>query len=178
MKEYLSAISAIALNVGLFATFIGVFFFTFGAYIERLVLKRQIKYILQGFAGDIKAFASASQWHALCESVNALPAADTSNDQQAEEKNDALLKETLVLFGTFLAVMLLLIAILWFVAKGKGHGYAFNMKHMALESAGLLFIIAAVEVGFYSLVVANYKSVDANFIKGILVDNASTFADA
>jgi len=165
-------VALIALNVGLFATFIGIFFFTFGAYIEKLVLRRQIKYILDGFIGDIKSFATPDQLQTISRSVENLPPVSTSADKKVLDNNKALTKETFKVFGVLLGVVLLLVGGLW-ISSGR----AFSLSRMFVESLSLLVVVGLVELTFYSLIPAFYRSVDANFVKEIIIDNASKFAD-
>lgn len=168
MVKLLSAhgISLILLNISLVAAFIGIFFFTFGSYIEKLVLRRQIKFIMDDFVGSLKFVAPDEVWQQLGQATATLPEADTSHDQDTEDNNQALLKEALSIFGVLLVVSLFAVGLLWYLS-----GKTFNLGRLFGESFLLLGFVAVVELLFYSLVAANYKSVDPNFIKGVMVKN-------
>jgi len=175
MAKLLSAHGAalLALNVALFASFIGIFFFTFGSFIEKLVLRREIKLILNGFIGNLRVFVPDGVWEQVGAAVDNLPPVDTSNDQATLDSNKVLLKEALIAFGATLAVALFVVGISWYLS-----GKSFSLTRLFGESFGLLLFVAVVEFAFYSLVAANYRSIDANFVKGIIAQNASDFAES
>ena len=102
-----------------------------------------------------------------------IPDADTSDDQATLDSNKSLMKEALVIFGIMLAVALCVVAGAWYFSGGS-----FNLTRLFGESFGLLLFVAAVEFAFYSVVAANYRSVDANFVKGIIVNNACIYVDS
>ena len=166
-------ISLIALNVAMFGSFIGIFFFTFGAYVEKVVLQREIKLILDGLVGNIKTIVPDALWSELQEHIHNLPDADTSGDQATRDANSALLKKALIIFGIMLAVALVTVFGMWFWS-----GKAFKLGRLFSESFGLLLFVAMVEFLFYWLVAANYRTVDANFVKKIIVRNAQTYAES
>ena len=87
MTKLISAegIALISLNVALFGSFIGIFFFTFGGFVAKLVLKREITLILDSFIRDIKPFVSDEFWEDFQEYVRTLPKPDTSGDRSTED---------------------------------------------------------------------------------------------
>ena len=166
-------ISLIALNVALFGTFIGIFFFTFGSYIEKLVLKREIKLILDGFVGDLKAFVSDDTWNKIHTFDNKIADVDTSGDKAVLESNKALLSKALFIFGVMLIIAVSLVLITWYMS-----GKSFSLQRLFGESFGLLLFVAVVELLFYWLVAANYRTVDANFVKENIIKNAKIYANS
>lgn len=176
MAKLLSAhgIALIALNVALFGTFIGIFFFTFGSFIEKLVLKREIKLILDGFVGDFKTFVSDDTLTQLHQFDEKLADVDTSGDQAVLESNKFLLNKALVIFGIMLAIALGVVITAWYMTRGTNK--SFSLQRLFGESFGLLLFVAVVEVLFYWLVVANYRTVDANFVKENIIKNAKAYA--
>ncbi len=173
MAKLLSAhgVALIALNVALFGTFIGIFFFTFGSYIEKLVLKREIQLILDGFVGDLKAFVSDETWDKFHTFDDKIADADTSGDKAVLESNKALLNKALLVFGVMLVIAVSIVFIAWYMSNKS-----FSLKRLFGESFGLLLFVAVVEVLFYWLVAANYRTVDANFVKENIIKNAKVYA--
>ena len=158
------------MNIALVAAFIGIFFFTYGAFVEKLVLRRQIKFIMDDFVGSLKLYVPSDVWKQLGDATATIPPADTSHDQDTEDNNQSLMREALSIFGAFLTVALVVVAILWYTS-----GKAFDLKRLFGESLLLLVFVAVVELLFYTLVAANYKSVDPNFLKGLLVKNLNDY---
>ena len=177
MTKLISAegIALISLNVALFGSFIGIFFFTFGGFVAKLVLKREITLILDSFIRDIKPFVSDEFWEDFQEYVRTLPKPDTSGDKSTEDSNRELLKVALIIFAVMLVVAGLIVTGAWWYTRKSCS--PLDVGRLLGESAGMLFFVAVVEFLFYWLLVANYRVVDANFIKNILVDNARSFAN-
>lgn len=172
---FVATLALITFNVALFGTFVGIFFFTFGSFVAKLVLRREITMILDAFVRDIKPFVPDDLWEEFRDFIRTLPKPDTSGDQATEDANRKLLTLSLVIFGGTLLGAAIILACAWYYVT-RSLGEPLDLVRLLGESAGMLFFVAVVEVLFYSLIVANYRVVDANFVKKILVDNARAFA--
>ena len=83
-------ISNIILNVTLIATFIGVFFFTYGKTIEENVVKNQSELVADYLAKDLSTFIDKETAQKITSTL--LPPDMSKQDQDVEENNKQLNK--------------------------------------------------------------------------------------
>ena len=111
-------ISNIILSVSLIATFIGVFFFTYGSWVEKQVIEKQMDYIIRDLVGDIKIISPSAAQMARSVTNNLQPPNMQKQDMEAKEHNEKLLKKALIVLGIVFTVGILTSWIkIWIIVK-------------------------------------------------------------
>jgi hypothetical protein len=176
----LAGVSNVLLHVVLLATFVSVFFFTWGSRVEKEVVKKQTNAVVDSFSQDIKLFVPAdqlAQWKPYLDQF-LVPPDMAEQDKEAADKNKALLVKTAKIIGLVDGVAILLIIILWIVGmKAAGGKYQFSMTNLLKENAVILLFVAITEFAFVSLVAGNYKSADPNLVKLAIVQSLQNYAN-
>lgn len=152
---YLLGIGALSSNIfmlAIYAMFVPILFFTYGAFIEKQIVKKQVIHLIDELTSSAKNLGYDIP------DIN-IPI-DKSLDKTVKETNRKLLK-TAFLYLTigFIGGIFLTIG-LWHYSKKS-----FNYKHMAYENFGLLLLVAITEIAFFGVISRNYRSLDSNKIK-------------
>lgn len=152
---YLLGIGALTSNIfmlAIYSMFVPILFFTYGAYIEKQIVKKQVVRLVDNLTSSAKDLGYTIPDIEI--PVN------TSLDETVEENNRDLLKTAFLYLSVgFIGGIGLTIA-LWYYSKKK-----FNYAHMAYENLGLLLLVAITEIAFFGVVSRNYRSLDSNKIK-------------
>lgn len=145
----------VIIGVVFMATFIGIFFFTYGAYIEKRIAKEQIEGAVDNLMQDIKYFAGDQ----ISPVLGLLKAPEmTEEDNKVRESNKALIKKVIMLITIFFVLGLgLAFSLSWF----KGVNFMASVKHNII----ILIFIALTEFSFLTFIAAEYRSLDPNIVK-------------
>ena len=119
-------IANIILHVTLISTFIGIFFFTYGSYIEENIVKKQVNFLIEDnkefvllIPNDIK--------QKIVDKINNIKLDLAEDDRKAAEQN----KKLLIKASKILAIGLIVgIAIVWKMSQM----YNFNFMHLLKEN--------------------------------------------
>ena len=153
---YLLGIRELTSNIfmlAIYAMFVPILFFTYGAFIEKQIVKKQVTHLIDELTSSVKKLYP-----------NEIPdiniPIDKSLDKTVKETNRKLLK-TAFLYLTigFIGGIFLTIG-LWHYSKKS-----FNYKHMVYQNFGLLLLVAITEIAFFGVISRNYRSLDSNKIK-------------
>lgn len=132
-------------------------FFTYGAYIEKEIVKTQIVRII----GELKD--SAAVIGVALPKINIV--ANKALDKKVEESNKELIKYAVItlilgsLFGYSVATYL------WWRKPN------FNVGHMVARDFLLLLLIIVTEVLFFTVITKNFRTIDANMIKYTILND-------
>lgn len=149
-------ISNIILNVTLIATFIGVFFFTYGKTIEQNVVKNQSELVASYLAKDISTFIDKDTAQKITSTLT--PPDMTKQDQQVEENNKQLQSEAFhTLSIVFVGGLLLTIIIAKY--------YRLNLTDILQTNLTILAFVAITEYAFLTYIGQNFISLDPNFVR-------------
>ena len=163
------------LMIGVYAAFVGIFFFTYGSYTERKVIDNQMDILVKDFTNDFVFFAneaSPAAVKSLQENVKNAKVPDTSSaDKEVAENNHKLFLEAVGMLTITLFTGIALSVGLW-LCMGKGVSYT----DVSLKVGFLLFIVMTVEFLFFTLVSQNYRPVDPNKVKGYMLGALDKFA--
>lgn len=144
----------IILNVTIISSFIGIFFFTYAATVEKQILEDQSKYISETMADKVKFFLPDN---IKKEIANDLQEPDLSKeDKDAEESNKKLRNKALVVLG-----ILFIVGILATLTVSKIGNIGF---HIVKEAIIILLFVALTEFLFLNIITRNYKVADPNFV--------------
>jgi hypothetical protein len=161
-------VAGTSLMVAMYSVFVGIFFFTYGAYVEHKSLEKQIDNIVGSLTRNIKPFIPPGVTNKI---IAQIPNASTirSSMQSADSdaaKNNKQVKKNAV-------EMLAGISIIGIGVAGLLAAFFpefINLKTLFKKNLTLLVFVAVVEFLFFTLVTENYLSVDPNVVKGYIVN--------
>lgn len=156
---YLLGIGALTSNIfmlAIYSMFVPILFFTYGAYIEKQIVRKQVVRLVDNFT------SYADNFNYDIPDIE-IPI-DNSLDKSVEDNNRNLLKTAFLYLSVGFVGGIALTVALWYYSKKK-----FNYAHMAYENLGLLLLVAITEIAFFGVVSRNYRTLDANKIKKFIL---------
>jgi hypothetical protein len=157
---YFLGIRALSSNIfmlSIYTMFVPILFFTYGAYIEKQIVKDQVERLVDSFTSNVKVLGYTIP------DVN-IPV-DKSLDDTVKKNNTDLLKRAFTVLTVGFAGGVALSVVLWRYAKER-----FEFMHMVYENLGLLLLVAITEVVFFGVISRNYRSLDSNAIKKYILE--------
>lgn len=165
-EEVISAI----MNIVFIATFIGIFFFTYGKYIEEKIVQDQVKFLVDELSGNIHNILPQSTKDSIKNKLNNI---DTNTfkhlDKEVEDNNKKLLK-----LATFVLTTLFIITMSFCYSICRSRYYDFG--EMVKSNLTILFFIALTEFIFLTFVAQSFRSADPNFVKYSILTNIKKFS--
>jgi hypothetical protein len=173
MKEIFSArgISNVLLHIALISTFIGVFFFTYGRYIEQKIVEKQTAYLVHDLAGNLSLLGPTLTTPLKNDLKKVTVETGGPADQAVAAANKKLMEEAAEFLGGFLVGALLLVLAMWQMSGRK-----FSLKRLFVENATVLAFVAFTEFFFLTFVGQNYRSIDPNVVKLEIIKNLEAYA--
>jgi len=159
-------ITKVLINVLFISIFIGFFFFTYGAYIEKKVVKKQMGYLSTNFMETIKLLGKNVN-EIASDNVNSLIVPDLSDeDEKAAESNKKVMKQVIkvnIIFILFISF------IVYYIYKNSNGTY--DLKQIIKENLVILVFIGLVEFVFLTFFGARYISIDPNKAKLAILES-------
>jgi len=121
LKYHLTIFSTTTLlMLGVYAAFVGFFFFTYGAYTVKTVVKNQIDSLISDFTDDLLFFGKKAltqeDIHKINDAVQAIEPPDMSKaDKEVDDNNSALITKATITLSITLGVFLLLSIGVWYI---------------------------------------------------------------
>ncbi len=177
----------VLLHVMLLSTFIVIFFFSYDSYVEGQVVKNSIISVVNSCVDDIILLVPEGTIPAG--TMDSLTVPDLEEeDSEVEKSNAKLLKKAGIFIGIFLAVGLVVIAVLWTLSinhegwkfpKGKPlfRNNAFSIGRVCAENFVMLLFVALSEFIFTMFIAANYKPLDNNSVKRLIIKNLVDYSN-
>jgi len=167
--------------LGVYAVFVGFFFFTYGAYTEKKVVRNEISILVDNFTEDFIFFGQQTlpdEFQNIKQYINSITAPDLSEaDKKVDENNSKLIKQAIITLSITFVVCIGLSVVVWYFGFTKKQRttepYTDFMQRIVL----LIIIVAFVEFLFFTLVAGNYRPVDPNSIKKKLVESLQNYAN-
>lgn len=157
-------VASIILHIIIIATFIIIFFFTYGSYLESKVVKQQMEFIIDDLVGDIKIVAPELAV-GLKKSLETMQKPDLSEaDKAAEENNKKLRNKAILMIG-------IAIIIGTGIVFGLSRYYGFSMKDIIIANIVSLIVVGLTYFIFSTFFIAYYKSADPNFVKKKILES-------
>ena len=156
----------VIINVLLISLFIGLFFFTYGAYIEKKVVKSQMNFLATDISSLIKLFGKSVNdiFKKHIQNVN-VPDLSAEDNKAASANKKTLLKAVI---ANIICTILVIIAVIFTYMKSKKD---FSMRTLLIQNFILLIFIGFTEFSFLTFFGAKYVSINPNSIKHNVVDN-------
>ena len=153
-------------NVLLISLFIGFFFFTYGGYIEKKVVKSQMKFLADDIANYIKLSGKLTSTYAGNYLTNLeLPDLE-EEDHAAAEANKKTVKKAIMANICFCICAFIVMGLIYFKSKKD-----FKLKEIVIQNIILLVFIGFTEFSFLTFFGSNYVSVNPNAVKEAIVKN-------
>jgi hypothetical protein len=152
---YLLGIGALTSNIfmlAIYALFVPCLFFTYGAFIEKEIVRKQVIRLVD----DVTQSAKNLNYNIPDVKI---PVND-SLDKSVKDNNNKLIKEAFLYLSVGFVGGIALTIALWYYSKKS-----FNYKHMAYENLVLLLLVAITEIAFFGVISRNYRTLDSNKIK-------------
>jgi hypothetical protein len=149
-------IANIILNVTFIATFIGIFFFTYGKRIEENIVKHQSELVATYLAKDLSAFIDKQTAQTLTSNIS-IPDM-SSADKQVDEHNSIIQQDAFKIISV-IAIGGVLLTII--VAKY----YKLNLAYILRTNLIILLFVALTEYVFLTYIGQNFISLDPNFVR-------------
>lgn len=152
-RDYLANL---LLHVGFMAALIGVFFFTYGSYIEKTVTVNQIEGVVDGYFTSFNLVASPDQKATAAAMAAQLTPPDSSDaDAEVAASNQSLLTKAAIVLSSLLIGSL----ILAFIVSRK------TFFELVKENILIVIAVACTEFCFSTFIIAKYKAIDPNYVK-------------
>jgi len=166
-------IAYIILSFIITATFISVFFFTYVSSVEADIIKSQISNVIEDFVNSTNLVLTPTQKAEIGKViVNSLSVPDmSSQDAQAAQTNNKLLKKSAIVFGMLIGIGIVIIAVMWYI-------YRFSVWEILKYSLLILVLVAVTEILFVTFVTKNYRLIDQNFLTYLIVTNLQKYANS
>ena len=169
-------IASTTLMIGVYAAFVGLFFFTYGKHTEQLVVKNEIDHLLDDFTDDFVFFARESDpdlLEQIRKQIDSIKPPDlTEADKEVEKSNAALVKEAAIILSITLGVGIILSLITWRFSLRSKYAYSEIVRRVVF----LMIIVMLVEFFFFTFVAGNYHPVDPNAVKKLIVESLRNYA--
>lgn len=146
----------IILSVTLIATFIGVFFFTYGKTVEENVVKTQSEFIATSLANDVSMFIGPEQAKFISKQITAPDM--SQQDAEVSASNAALQKHAYTILAIAGIIGLL-------VSYGISRMYDMDFGSLLKSNLIILAGVAMTEYVFLTYIGQNFISADPNFVR-------------
>jgi len=163
--------SNVIMHIMIISVFIGIFFFTYGAYLEKKILQNQLDFLVDDSLGSLKIFLPE-----LSESIKKplkdyKVKLDSNADIEVADKNKQTMKKAMfaILIGFVIGIVIIYILSKKLDMEGMSRTQFF-MKLIKYNLMALI-VIAITYYTFASGFAKNFMSLDLNRIKKEIVDN-------
>ncbi len=151
-------IANIILHIVIAASFIIIFFFTYGSYLEGQVVREQMNFIVDDLAGDLKNFLPDVS-NALKANISASnTTGPTEQDEIVAAKNKKLKMWAFIILAIGVVVCLA-------VVSGMAIYFKFPLKHIAISNTISIIAVGLTYLLFSKYYIAQYMTADPNFVK-------------
>lgn len=164
--------SEIILSIILFVIFIVVFYFTYGLYMERKILDKEISSIVMKLKNTTIMLNPSSKLYIKSVLKNLNINNNTDADTETEKHNTTILTKIYIILPILFVVGLLLSFFLstkWGNKLFGGHCGEFSYKNVLLKNLIVIIMITLTEFIFITYYASEYISIDANDVISILL---------
>lgn len=152
----------VLVQILLVSLFITIFFFTYGTYLEKKVIKNQMNDIASDLLTDINLISSDLHI-AIKDQVTKIAEVDLLEEDKKIQKQNARLRN--ITIGTISGISVVLIILIVVLSKY----FEIDFKEILIVNVPAFIAIAITYFLFATYIGANYKSVDSNYVKKIII---------
>ena len=153
---------SIIVHILIIAVFITIFFFTYGSYIEKQIAKKQLEYIVNDLAGDIKVIVPEIV-PVLQKQLGDVEYPNLEKEDKIVEENNNKLKNKTI--KTTIGLTIVTLIIIYFLIRY----YDLDTKDILITNIISCTAVAFTYFMFTTYIIANYRSADPNFVKKTFV---------
>ena len=153
-------ITSVLMNATFVGAFLTIFFFTYASKVESQIVTKQIKFLADDFAANINLLPSDTKEAIRTKLQNIQLPNFEATDNQIDSVNGKIIKQTLLVVGITLAVVLLTVYIL-----STQRFFNFSFWEILCKNLIILLFIGLTEFTFLNLVAKNFISIDPNYVK-------------
>lgn len=159
-------------NVLFISLFIGIFFFTYGAYIEAEVVKSQMEFLATEISNSIK-FLGPDITNKINDTIHNLPPMnlDSADSAVATMNNSTKIK---ALIANIVFLILVIIGV-YFLSKYDDTVSTDSIQQILSKNFIILIFIGFTEYAFLTFFGSKYISLNPNYVNYIITDNLKQF---
>lgn len=163
-------IANVLLSVVLMSAFLGIFFFTYAAHIEKNIVKNQSEQIVIDLTADLNAVLTPKQLSGLRDLVSSYIVTPnlSKEDMEINENNKLLTKKASLAIITFVVIGLTAVFLLSRMEN-------FSLKDILIRNMIILFFVAMTEFCFLTYLAQNYITIDSNFVKYKIINTLANY---
>lgn len=172
--------SNVLLHMCFFSVFVCIFFFVGASRIEKGIVQSQIQSTVQQLVQEIKNVLPPAERQALAVQIQNLTPPDMSKeDADASNNNKKLLEQSLmVLVPVFVVGLVIVIGAYYGYKKKFKEAPEFSLKQMFAHNGIVLGFVCLTELTFMLGIAANYKSLDPQVVKRVVVNTILTYSQS
>jgi hypothetical protein len=176
----LEIFSNVLLHVCFFSVFVCLFFFIGASRIEKGIVQSQIQSTVQELVKEIKNVLPPAERAALAAQIQSLTPPDMSQqDKDAGDNNKKLVEQSCaVLVPVFVVGLVIVIGAYYGFKKHYKHAPEFSLQQMFAHNGIVLAFVCLTELVFMLGIAANYRSLDPQVVKRVVVNSMLSFANS
>ena len=164
-------VSNVIMHIILISVFIGIFFFTYGAYLEKEIIKTQVEYLIEDLLGSIKVFMPEMSDDVKQRIKDYDIKVNEEDDIKVRNKNKETLKKAFMAITALVVVGVILIFAVLKIMKKQNMSNTKFWKTLLKHNAVVLIFIGITYFIFAAYFAKKYLSIDTNHIKKSAIDN-------
>ena len=164
-------VSNIIMHIVLISIFIGIFFFTYGAYLEKEIIKTQVEYLIDDLTGSIKVFLPDISNDIKQKIKDFDIKVSEEDDIKVRNKNNETKKKAFMMIAVLAVVGVILIFAVLKIMKKQNMSNTKFWKTLLKHNAVVLVFIALTYFTFATFFAKKYLSINTNQIKKSTIDN-------
>jgi len=153
-------VTKVLINVLFISIFIGFFFFTYGAYIEKKVVKNQMRYLSTKFMETIKLLGKNVSKLASNNIDNLIIPDLSHEDNMAAKNNNEIMKQVVKVNMIFILFISFIVFIIY-----KNSNKSYDLQEIIKDNLVIVVFIGFVEFSFVTFFASRYISIDPNKAK-------------
>ena len=154
----------VIISVLFISLFIGAFFFTYGAHIEGLVVKNQMKFLSEDICGYINLLGNDINKNIKNKLLELPNISLHEEDEKVKESNSKVMNTALI---ANIAFVVSTIFIVYYLNQSAN----LNIKDIIIKNFIILIFIAIAKYAFLTYFRADFISIDPNKVKYNVVEN-------
>jgi len=165
-------LNKVLINVLLITTFIMIFFFTYGIYIEKKVVVNQMDFLSSNITETLKIFGADVNKN-INDKINNITIPDfTEINKVINNNNKTIISKIIKIYSIFGSVIIGMLLINY---KLNTNSNLIELKEIILESFIILLFLALVEYSFLTFFSLKFISIDPNKTKLSILKNLKKY---
>lgn len=163
--------SNVIMHIMIISVFIGIFFFTYGSYLEKKILQNQLDYLVDDSLGSLKIFLPELTESIKKPLIDYKVKLDSNADIEVAEKNKQTMKKAIYTIVTGFVIGIIIIYVLSKKLDMEGNTTKQFVMKLVKYNLMSLIVVGLTEFSFAAGFAQNFMSLDLNRIKKEIVDN-------